>query len=409
MDRARLGGGCWLFAALVIATGCGDDDGGTPSSDAGTDARVGQVDAQIEVDAYVAPDAYVEPDAYVAPPCDPGCGEGEACLRGVCVATCGGDVAAMDAALAEGLVPVANVCRAVSGPIEVVVPTGGAMPRVYEVTAATVDTTTTFTLSRWTLDPSVSAPTPETVATTTHAGHAASAIYAGGYLALSPDEARAIFGYTTSDEGFVGGVFDVAVGGGSASETRADGNFDGVWLDDAHYVVNGLGMAGAATSGQGLYVRDVETPSAWRALDEMGAYSGGVTLVGDVVIAGAAMAFGSNWPDERGGGRIFVLPREVLEDAETVSSAWDASLAQLEAPSAFTRVFGTKLAATTYMDAPPYDIASIEVRALAETGETWTLSAPVPLTTGSTFRRVVPAGTDRALLVHAGGLLIVEE
>ena len=387
----RSSDGWWIVALLAVASGCGDDDGVGPRADAGV------VDAQ--VDGH--PDAHIEGDAALAP-CDPACGEGEACLRGVCVATCGaaeGELAAWDAALAAELVPVANVCHVPGGPLTVV------GTRVYEVSASISGSTTTFTLSRWTLDPVVSTPELETLATTTHEGHAMGEIFPGGYVAISPDEMRAIYGYTTTDAGSIGGVFDVALGGGTATLTGANGNFDGAWLDANTYVVNGLGIEGEASEGQGLYTRDVSAPSVRRAVDAMGTYSGSVAISGDLVIAAGLEGFGSTWPDESEGGRLFVFSRDEILTGRATISAWDDAAARLEGPSIFTIVGARRLVSAVWGDA---GIAALEARALEESGGAWTLGEPEPLTTGGGFTAAVAAGEDRVLLVHGDGVLLVE-
>ncbi|MDQ3035730.1 MAG: hypothetical protein M3Y87_25225 [Myxococcota bacterium] len=392
----------WMVGACVVVLGCGD------GGDVG-DAGMGR-DARVEDDAQVAdggagdagPGDAGAGDGGVEGACEGACEDDEACVRGVCLATCGGDLSGIDAALAAGLAPVVNVCRMGSSALDVIEGTAGAL-RVYELSAATVGATTTFTLSRWSLDAAGVATSSETIATATHEGHAPDAIFVGGYLDVSDDESGAIFGYTTTDAGILGGVFDVEVGDGSVDELAAPGNYDGAWLDDARWLVNGLGLGGE--TGQGLYLHDTAGGSSRRAVDELGAYSGSVAVLGDVVIAGAAAAFGETWPDGVAmGDRVFVLDAAAV-GAEPTISGWDDALAHFAAPSTFELIGGMRLASVVYDDA--FMIAGFETRSLDDGVAGWTIGAPESLLTGGTFTGVVAAGETRVLLDHAGGLLLV--
>ena len=222
--------------------------------------------------------------------------------------------------------------------------------------------------------------------------------------AVDPTESAALFGYTTSELGAIGGIFDVEVGDGSMSELEAAGNFDATWIDANRWIVNGQGLEGAKGTGQGLWLRDREGDSSTQLATEMGAYSGSVEVLEDVIVAGA---FGTEWPEGSPGNRIFVIDRAEALAATAPVSAWDDAVARLEGPSGFELLSGSRIASVRYDDS--FGIAAFEVRALTESGGTWTLGAPSDLTTGPDITDVVSLPGDRLLLVHANGVLIVQE
>ncbi|MCZ7686936.1 MAG: hypothetical protein M5U28_52620 [Sandaracinaceae bacterium] len=215
------------------------------------------------------------------------CGSGEACVRGVCLATCGLDGAALEAALSAGLTPVASFCRAAAA---FGVYASGDAVTVYDLTASTEGLTTTLVLSRWPLDPSGAAPAPIEVATATHAvAEASELVFAGSYLEVDPTGARALFGFTTSATGSPGEVVAVTLADGAVTRLAAPGNFDAAWLDGTRFLVNGQGLDDRA-DGQGLYVGDLSgTPSALHVLTNMGDYSGSVVATSAYVLAGAVV------------------------------------------------------------------------------------------------------------------------
>jgi hypothetical protein len=332
------------------------------------------------------------------------CGGTRACVRGACIPTCGLEAAAIASALAPGLTPIAHGCRAVSGPIDLVPGAEPARPRIYELVASTSGTVSRFTIVRWMLDES---PSPETVATATYdAGATGAMVFASGYVAVSPDEMRVLFGYTTTLGRFAGGVYDAELGR-MTLEFASDGNFDAEWLDAGSFVVNGLQFDGI-DGGQGLYVRDrVRSTSRHRATD-MGSNSGSVAVAGDVVIAGGFAGFGTTWPDGSEGGYIFVLDRAALVGGGPVIRAWEEARARLAGPSVFERLEDGRLAYLTY-DAD-FAVSGIEARALRPgRGGGFELAPPEPIATGSTFTAIAAGAGDTFALVHAGGVLLVRD
>lgn len=401
-DRGTRSGAGWIAALAVIAVGCG----GEPASpaDAGSGADAAPIDdAAIVADARADEDAGPS-DAGSGTACEPACAGGRACLRGVCVATCGADVAALEGALAVGLTPIVHACDVGGGPFDAIEVTPGGALRVYALAADTSGTTTTFTLTRFALDAASGAGTPETIATATHEGHAMDAIFVGGYLDVSPDESGAIFGYTTTDAGFVGGVLDVEVGDGTTSEVAAPGNYDAAWLDADRWLVSGQGLG--AETGAALYLRDTGAGTSRTVVGAIGAYNGSVARAGDVVLAGGVPEFGGGgWPDGTAGDRVFVLDADAVIAATTPLSAWDDALARLEAPSSFEVLGGMRLVSVVYDGS--FMVAGFESRTLSETDGAWEVGAPEPLVTGGGITSVVAVGDARALLVHAGGALLV--
>lgn len=383
--------GAWLAAALWMAACDGPtviDDGGSP------DAAV--VDAAL-VDATVVEDAGADASSADAGTsgCEPGCGAGEACVRGVCIADCGGDVSGFDAALAEGFAPVANVCRPASA---YAVRAGEGGLTVWDVTTATEGTVTTFTLAKWTLEPA-SAPSPSIVSTVQHDTESTEVlVFPSGYLAIDPDATRAVFGYTTSTAELAGGIFLVSLSDGDAVEVPAPGNFDAAWVDADAFVLNGAGL-GPITAGQGLYAASAEGVTHVGA--NFGAYSGSV-VVGPSYILTAGVA-------EDFSPRAHFVSRERFDEVLAAGTPIDfrGELGLVLGPtgeplgSTFSRV-GDRLVITPFGG----PLASYAVT--VEDGE-MTLSDTRVIAVGGSFTDALDAGDGQLLLVHADGLLLVRD
>jgi hypothetical protein len=364
------------FSLLLVA--CPSD----PPTDAGSDAALADAPA---ADAPIA-------DAGASDAAGCACTAEQACLRGVCVARCDG-VDALEAALAPGLVPVGHSCR-VPGAFDAV------GTNVYELESITnSDGSTTLRLVRWAgTDGDVS---PTTLAARVYAPTADPAeLVFPGFVTVSPDEQRAVFGYTTTLDGFVGGVVDVDTASMTFAEVSAPGNFDAAFVSNDVFLVNGLGFE--ALTGQALYRVDAAGGAA--AVGGMGDASGSVVLweEEDLVVFGGSN-FGGPWPDGSTEiGYVFFLPAaDVLSAAAAIDAYADAQ--RLVLPGAFEWLPGGRLAETVYGAS---GIDGIRVHPLSVSGGTVTAAAPVPLTTGGTFFAVGAIEGD-ALLVHAGGSLRV--
>lgn len=392
---------------LVVSSVClilGCNSGGNPPVDAGGDAGGGGGDVGVRDagggdaggdagvgDAGVVADGGT--DAAAASCATVRCSADHACVRGVCVPTCGADTSTFDAALAGGLAVVGSVCRTPTA----LTYAGGQM---YELTASTSGLVTTFTLQRWT--PGTETPAATTIATATYTAAAAGTmVFAGGYVAVAPDQMHAVFGYTTTLAGIVGGVFDVATGTGTATELPANGNYDAAFADGTHYLVNGA-LGGA----QGVYRATSGGTSLAQVVSHVGDASGSVVFWGDegLVLAGG-IAFATAWPDgATTGERVLVLDAAALASA---SAPIDGStVPQLTMPSTFEMLPGARVASVHY-DAT-YAVDAIQVRTLtrATGGGAVSVSSPTNLTTGSTFTSITAAGSDVAL-GFSGGLLFV--
>lgn len=386
--------GAWLAAALWMA-GCDGtvaiEDGG--ASDAAIAdaafADAGIIDAGIVEDAGA--DAAIDASTSV---CEPDCGTGEACVRGVCVADCSGDVSGFDAALGEGLVPLANFCRPASAYAVHVEPGNRT---VWDLTALTGGTVTTFVLSRWTLDPA-SAPSPEGVATAQHdTGSVGVTTFPSGYVALDEAGTRAVFGYTTSAADLAGGIFYVDMDGG-VTEVPAPGNFDVAWVGENEFVVNGAGL-GPLAEGQGLYAATPAGPAHVGA--NFGAYSGSVVAGPSYILtAGVAEDFSS---------RAHFLSRERFDEALAAGTPIDfrGELSLVLDPtgeplgSTFSQL-GDRLVIT------PFGGPLTSYAVTVADGE-MTLSDSRVLATGGSFTDALDAGDGQLLLVHANGLLLVRD
>jgi hypothetical protein len=380
----------------VTIADAGADDGG-PSDDGGLARDAGPGDAGVGADAGSdAGPAGCEID---------GCGEGEACVRSVCIADCGGDVSGFEAALGAGFVPVAHFCR---GPSAFAAREDGGDVTVFDLTAATAGTVTTFSLSRWALDPATPTPALAVVGTMTFDAEDTGALaFAGGYLELDPDGAQALFGYTTSATGSPGQIFRMSLADGTGYKEVAPGNFDAAWVDAEHYLVNGFGLASLA-DGQGLYAADLTV--ADRAVHigtDFGAYSGSVA-VGPTFILAAGV--GDDFA-----GHAYLVPRATYEAALADGTPVDlGALSEVLDPagapigSTFSLVHGRLVTM-------PYG-GPITSYATAVEGDAMTLSDPRVLATGVTFTDAIAAGEGQLLLARydastfaVASLLLVRE
>ncbi len=369
-----------LFSVLSVLVGC--NEGTTPSVDGGAGDGGGS-DARALADA--GDDGGESTTCAGAP-----CGAGHACVRDVCLATCGADASGWDGALAPGLTPIGSVCRTVDA-----IAVSGS--EAYDVTHATSGTTTTFTLSRWATGSE--SPTVSVVGTASYEASASEMVFAGGYLALSTDGMRAVFGYTTDQAGYVGGLFDMATAGGTAVEVGADGNFDATFRDTTDYFVNG-GIGGAP----GVYAGHAGGTTLEALVAGLGDASGSVRFWVDqsVLLAGGSSFGGTTWADgSTSGSRVVVLTETDLASA-TVLAAND--LPQLDMPSSFALLSGGR-AASVHYDAS-FAVDGIEVRTLSVTASEVSVSSPTAFVSGGDFSAITAAG-DGAVLAFGGGLLFV--
>lgn len=366
---------------LVLLTAC---DGMPADPDGG-----GQIDSAVIADA----------GADAGPACE--CEAGEECVRGVCIATCGGDVSGFDAVLGEGLTPVASFCRTASA---YAVHASATDLLVYDLTTSVDGLRTTFSLSRWTLDPSASTPSPVEVASATHdVPSADELVFPGGYLAIDATGARAVFGYTTSATGVPGEVFSVSLEDGAVVRLSAPSNYDAAWIDSSRFVVNGAGLLDQ-TAGQGLYVGDVAAaPRAVHAAENLADYSGSVTASSSFVLAGGVI-------DGTFASQVFLVPLARLETAITddvaIDLATDSAAIEVLDPegAALSSTFSTLGARVV---ATPFG-GPLTSYAVAVDGGSVTVSDPRVLATG-TFTDAMAAGDGHILLVHPSGLLLVAE
>jgi hypothetical protein len=371
-----------FFVTLCLA-GCP----GPAPTDAGADTPPMDAPAS-DVPTADAPPADVPPRDT---PC--ACDADQTCLRGVCVATCAG-AAGLEAALGAGVVPVSHACRspAVFGTVGT---------NVYELEAVPgAGGSTTLRLVRWALGNG--AVTPTTLAERTYAPTMAELVFPG-FVAVSADETHALFGYTTTLGGVVGGVVDVTTATMTFDETSAPGNFDALFLAGRQYLLNGLGFD--AMSEPAVYLVDPDGGGARVAIGGTGDASGSLGLWADegLIVAGGAR-FGSTWPDGSSGGYVFFV-ESVLVTGSTVPLDAFADAERLAIPTAFELLSGGRLAALRY-DAS-FAVDGIEVHQLERSGTGAITSAPpISIATGSTFT-TVGSIEDDAILVHAGGALRV--
>lgn len=378
----------WLVAALAAC------DGGGGAADAGRDSgALGDATAgDAGSDAGIG-DGGTDGGADAGPAC--ACDGDQACVRGVCVATCAADVSGFDAALGDGVTPIRNICRARAARSTRV---EGSSVEVFDLTTEEEGALVHLIVSTWSLTDT----TPVELGRATYdRGTSTDTIFTGGYVAPSADGARALVGLTTSGAGFPGRVFAVSSAGGSAFD--APGNFDAEH-DGDRALIDALGVEGNG-SGHGLYaVSTGGAPSPRTVATELGDYSASIAVTDDFVLAGGVSDFGTMWPDGSTGGRVFVLARARVEAAITsgtpIAAFSDTSIQRFDdLATTFTRV-GEAIVT--------YDYDSLRRYELTFDGTTLTLSTPRTLAQGAVFSEALDAGTGRVLLAHASGLLLVE-
>lgn len=396
-DGRALAGAAAL--ALGLLAGCGDDAGGGMLDDAGVDAGP---------TADAGPDGgpaspFPEPEGCMA------CGGARACVRGVCVALCGGDVAEVDAALAEGVAPIAGYCRtavaAGAGPASTVVDL-----RVVDDGAAITATVASFPLTPGNVAPTA-APRATFEVTPALDGMP---LFWSGFLAAGPGDAPVAVGYT---QGFgdPGRLF--VVGGGDPIELPAPGNFDAAWLDASTLLVDGQGVGDGAAPAQGLDAVRLDgagNATARRVLGNAFAFSGSVAVVGDLVLYGA---LADDFSD-----RLLVLAGATIDAAldggsDPIDALADDRVVEVPGgPSAFVHLGDGRLAVRRFNAEFETELSLVETT--GTTPDAFALGAPTPLagppgddpeTFEQVFSDAIATGDpDRVLLVHGTGLLLVD-
>ncbi len=266
---------------------------------------------------------------------------------------------------------------------------------MWDLTTDGTGTSTTFTLSRWTLNPSVSTPAPTTVATLTHdTGDGSVMSFPSGYVALDPSGATALFGYTTTADGYPGSVVKVSVADGGTTELDAPGNFDAAWLDANRFVVNAGGLLGVS-SGTGLYVANLSTDPAGAGflVSGLGDYGGSILVDASFLFAGGADA---SFTDH-----VYAVDTATYEAAISGGTTVDASSEGSElldpdgnpVPSSFAGVPGRLVTTPFGMPMTSYTLQT--------DGSAPSLSDPRVLVSDGTFTAARAAGGGgRILLAH---------
>ncbi len=323
------------------------------------------------------------------------CAADEVCVRDVCIASCGLEAAALEAALGEGLAPVRHWCRGA----DAVTIEGDT---VFALTASPTASGARFEVSRWTLEVGTALPSTAVVGSAAYDGSSGEMVFGSGYLAVSPDTGHAVFGYTTTLAGFVGGVFDLATAGGAVLETSAPGNFDAAFIGPEDYLVNGGGLGGA--TGQGLHRGRAGIMGGAQVASGMGDASGGVGYWAEagLVVAGG-VRFGGAWPDGSEGGYVFFVGPSALDGAAPLDLFGAASVQRLALPSAFDLLPGGRFVTVEYT--PDFSaIDRLELRLLARDAASGVVSSGPAraLTRGALFVGAAAHGTH-LVLRHAGG------
>lgn len=406
----RCAGG--IVLAILFVSGCGDNHGAEP--DAGgdpipaPDAGLDDVDAAPpdDVDAGVTCPVFEPTACSDEQPC---AGAGEGCVAGICVASCGQDIDSFTGALGAGVKVVANVCVApgVRG-VHVGESAGCERITVYDLANDTNDDgDLELTLSSFVIDPAVVAPTVGEIGSTLIDVTQGSTAFPGAYLAINPGPAgtgntAALVGYSESGAGFPGEVVRIAIPGGDSDRVVANGNYSVAWIDESRYLINGL-SAGDIDGGQGLYHVDVSgaSPVVTHVVTGLGDFSGsvGVDATNDIVFAGGFF--------QDDGDLVFAIPLADIEAAVASGTPLDAAatadIQRFAIPSTF-ELLGDRFASMSFAS------GALEQRrfSVAVNGTATEVSVDdAELLASPPFSAVSVVGSDRALLHHEGGSLLV--
>lgn len=412
-----------IAATLVGLGACGQSfgvDGSVPvdggaAPDDGMASDLGGPDGGTDAGADAGVDAG-PPDA--GGPCGGvTCGVDEACVRDVCLATCGGDLSGWDDALSGELTPLFNLCRGVT-------PRGAFLAddalEVYDLTSGQEGAVTTFEVSRFVAGPpDPPSPTPVGTATLTDVPEGV-LTFAGGFLPVSPDGSRAAFGSSRSDFPFPGELYVMATDDGTLdAEVAGEGIFDAAFRDDDRIVVAAGGLGG--TSGVALYQVDLAgaSPSVARVGTTLGDANGAVawSASGFALIGG--FTFLGPWADGETGDKVFLVTEEAFDGVfngrdpvEVGASPSPTGVFELRTPadealgSSFVHLSNDTLVVTERDELfMLVRLAAYDLTFDPTVGAT--LDNERDLTTGALFFGVVEAGPDELLLGHADGALRV--
>ncbi len=325
-----------------------------------------------------------------------GCPDQQACVAGVCVASCGAELSELSDALPSSLTVLANYCGALPA-----VDSAGEF--VYAAHLGGSGAAQTLSVDAWELSTTSSAPSLATLSTGALAT-TQSTLFLSDFAAVSPNGQRAAAGYTEPSN-FVdptpGEVVIAPTAGGSAQVVSVTGNYDADWLDDDHLVLTG--QIGGMT--QGVVAFDLSGALTSRVvLTDVGVYSGDIAVLRDaglLLVGGLSAAF----TDE-----LYVCP---LSKALAIASGTDSALIgtdpllqKLSAPSLFKVVQGRDLLVTTTYDAQWNKV--YELRPWSLSAGELSFGTPEPLLSAPLISNVVPVSGGRLLLEHAGGHLLVQ-
>lgn len=378
-------------ATSFDGTTCVSDDGGV-RNDAAPDA---------------APDASIESDAAGV---DAGCACAPDELCGVegCIASCGADVADLVGSLAEGVLPLANICRTSRARVATTGPAPNFAPEFFELQASAADaSTTTFVLQHWFLDGLTAGPAEEIRSARVSVGTLDDDLFVSDFLALNADRSQALWGLTRTTSGRPGTIYQWPLPVGTSVARDSPANSGAAWADSSTVLVNGSGF-GSLGGGQGLYAAVVGTsPRGVRVLSSMGDYGGDVIVIREglgapFVLAGATAG---TWPDGSTGSYVFAVPLAAVGQAltrGTTSPAFTSSIPRFAYPPQLFSLRGARFA-TLARDAP------VAIHDVVEEGSALSVSRDRQVAGPGPFTGVFDLGNGRLALAHSAGLLIVAE
>jgi len=399
-----------VIGASLFGIACGDDEpmmmaDAMPDamSDAGPDAMP---DAMPDATPDAMPDAMPDatPDAMPMPGCtmDSDCmdaGASYACVRGVCIDSCGVDLAELRPLLeTANLTPVSHSCDTYKAVGVRNTASGGELVALRAGTVATELEVVSVGLS------ATSAPT--SVFTYDTGGMVGMETFLNNYVSVTAAGDKITVGYTNL--GGTGQIVTHDVSSSVTAGTTAPSNFDTAWVMEAGVMDPTLMVSGAGFDASGTNSLYKLTPMVMPGAQQLavgGCFSGSLSVSDDYVVFGSACSFGATWPDGTEGDRSFVIPRSQLETGTPLSiynmDGLASGVTQLDgfslhrmlgdgriASYAYDAMFG--LNATVYM--PTYD----------GTTSSFTLGEPV-MTLASdaiSFRRLI--ATSEGLVLHMG-------
>ena len=333
-------------------------------------------------------------------PCgDHECGDGQSCLRQLCVADCGmpANVVAVQTALAEGVEPIGQICRSV-GVVDTADDPNDDRPVGISVAATANASSTVLAVERWPIDVQEPYPTVELVGQ--HTVFSTQWVYPSAFAMSLGSGSPVLIGYTTSESGYPGKI--LMIGDTAAASLEASANHDMVRVGENQWLLTTSELPAGA--GAGLYWVTLSNAQfrATLVATGLGLFAGSVAISSDALWA-LVGGFSTN------GHSIHALPMAALEQVVAGASlpidvAVAADVATVAAHSSFGMLSDGRLLLRTPLAASrglSIDVVVAEVR----DGQLL-LSNQRHIASAATLRDALPAKSD-VLLVWDSWMTLV--